>query len=153
MDSMFEGCANLCELDISSFDTRGCSDLSRMFAQCAKLDDILLGEGFSAEGDGSTDCGRLAVKEYGKYKKAKPIAVEGFKVLYHSNFDGEAEEAVEERRTLPNAVYQVENLMFEKPDESWSFMSWNSRPDGSGADIPAGTEIDSVDRDIDIYAI
>ena len=153
MDSMFEGCANLCELDISSFDTRGCSDMSKMFAQCAKLDDILLGEGFNTEGDGSTDCGRLAVKEYGKYKKAKPIAVEGFKVLYHSNFDGEAEEAVEERRTLPNAVYQVENLMFEKPDESWSFMSWNSRPDGSGADIPAGTEIDSVDRDIDIYAI
>ena len=153
MDSMFEGCANLCELDISSFDTRGCSDLSRMFAQCAKLDDILLGEGFSAEGDGSTDCGRLAVKEYGKYKKAKPIAVEGFKVLYHSNFDGEAEDAAEERQTLPNTAYQVETPMFDKPDESWSFMTWNTRPDGSGANVEVGTEIDLVDRDIDLYAV
>jgi len=153
MDSMFEGCANLCELDISSFDTRRCTDMSRMFAQCAKLDDILLNADFSTVGDGSTDCGRLAVKEYGKYKKAKPIAVEGFRVLYHSNFDGEAEELVEERRTIPNAGYKIETLMFDKPDESWSFLSWNSRPDGKGAAFPVGIEISSVDRDFDIYAI
>lgn len=153
MDSMFEGCANLSELDISSFDTRGCSDMSRMFAQCAKLDDILLGDGFSTEGDGSTDCGRLAVKEYGKYRKARPISVEGFKVFYHSNFGGEAEEVVEERHTVPNSVYPVETPMFDKPDESWSFMSWNILPDGSGAVIPAGAEIESVDRDLDLYAV
>ena len=131
MDSMFEGCANLCELDLSSFNTSRCTNLNRMFAQCAKLDDILLGEDFSLDGDGSTDCGRLAVKEYGKYKKAKPIAVEGFRVLYHSNFDGEAEELIEERQTVPGSAYRVEALMFEKPDESWAFMSWNPRPDGS----------------------
>ena len=153
MDSMFEGCANLSEIDISSFDTRRCSDMSRMFAQCAKLDDILLGEGFSTEGDGSTDCGRLAVKEYGKYRKAKPIAVEGFRVLYHSNFEGGAKEVAEERFTVPNSAYRVETPMFDRPDESWKFMSWNSRPDGSGAEIPAGVEIDEVDRDIDFYAI
>ena len=153
MDSMFEGCANLSELDISSFDTSRCTDMNRMFAQCAKLDEILLGAGFSANGDGSTDCGRLAVKEYGKYKKAKPIAVEGFRVLYHSNFDGEAEELVEERQTVPGSAYRVEALMFSRPDESWKFMMWNSQPDGSGAAIPAGVEINSVDRDLDIYAI
>ena len=154
MDSMFEGCANLCELDISSFDTRRCSDLSRMFAQCAKLDDILMGSEFNTEGDGSTDCGRLAVKEYGgKYKKAKPIGVEGFRVLYHSNFDGEAEELVEERQTVPNSGYPVEQLMFTRPDESWSFKTWNTQADGTGADIPAGAEIKSVDRDIDLYAV
>jgi surface protein len=150
MDSMFEGCANLCELDLSTFDTRRCTDLSRMFAQCAKLDDILLGENFNTDGDGSTDCGRLAVKEYGKYKKARPIAVEGFRVFYHSNFDGEAEELTEERQTVPNAGYRVEALMFQRPDESWSFMSWNSHPDGGGASIPPGVEINSVDRDLDL---
>ena len=153
MDSMFEGCANLCEMDLSSFDTRRCMDMSRMFAQCAKLDDILLGNDFSTVGDGSTDCGRLAVKEYGKYKKAKPIAVEGFRVLYHSNFDGEAEEIVEERRTIPNAGYQIETPMFDRPDESWKFMTWNSRPDGKGAALPAGSDVKSVDRDLDLYAI
>ena len=153
MDSMFEGCANLSELDISSFDTGRCSDMSRMFAQCAKLDEILLGAGFSTNGDGSTDCGRLAVKEYGKYKKAKPISVEGFRVLYHSNYDGGAEELVEERQTVPGSAYRVEALMFSRPDESWKFMTWNSQPDGSGAAIPAGVEINSVDRDLDIYAI
>ena len=153
MDSMFEGCANLCEMDLSSFDTRRCMDMSRMFAQCAKLDDILLGNDFSTVGDGSTDCGRLAVKEYGKYKKAKPIAVEGFRVRYFSNFGGEAEDVIEERQTMPNAGYQVETPMFEKPDESWKFMSWNSRFDGSGVSLPAGADIKAVDRDLDLYAI
>ena len=153
MDSMFEGCAHLSELDLSSFDTRSCADMSRMFAQCAKLDDILLGEDFSAEGNGSTDCGRLAVKEYGKYKKARPISVEGFTVLYHSNFDGEYEEVIEERRTVPNTAYMIETPMFDRPDETWAFMTWNSRPDGKGAVFPAGAEIDSVDRDLDLYAV
>ena len=126
MDSMFEGCANLREMDISSFDTRNCADMSRMFAQCAKLDDILLGNDFSTNGDGSTDCGRLAVK---------------------------AEEIVEERRTIPNAGYQIETPMFDRPDESWKFMTWNSRPDGKGTALPAGSDVKSVDRDLDLYAI
>ena len=153
MDSMFEGCAHLAELDISSFDTRRCEDMSRMFAQCAKLDDILLGENFSTEGNGSTNCGRLAVKGYGKYKKAKPISVEGFRVLYHSNFGGEAEDIIEERQTIPNAVYTTESSMFEKPDGSWKFMSWNSRPDANGKTIGAGEEIGIPDMDIDLYAV
>ena len=153
MGSMFEGCANLSELDISSFDTRGCYDLTRMFAQCARLDEILIGDDFIPEGDGSTDCGRLAVKEYGSYRRAKPIGVEGFRVCYHSNFEDGEEDLLEERQTLPGGRYRVENLMFERPDESWAFMSWNLRPDGSGAAIPAGVEINSIDRDIDLYAI
>ena len=74
MSSMFEGCLNLVELDISSFDTHKCSDMSNMFAQCANLTDLLMGQAFSTEGDGSTSCGRLAIKEYGKYRKAKTIA-------------------------------------------------------------------------------
>lgn len=153
MDSMFEGCAHLCEADLSSFDTRGCTDMSRMFAQCAKLDDLLLGENFSAEGDGSTSCGNLAVKEYGKYKKGKPFAVEGFKVFYHSNFDGEADEVVEERQTVPNTDYVVEAPMFDRPDESWKFMSWNTRADASGTALSAGDVLEAVDRDIDFYAV
>ena len=89
MSSMFEGCANLKELDISSFDTRRCEDMRRMFGQCAKLDDILLGEHFSLTGNGDTYCDKLAIKEYGKYRKAKTISVEGFRGFYHSNNDEE----------------------------------------------------------------
>lgn len=153
MDSMFEGCAHLSELDISSFDTGRCVDMSRMFAQCADLDDILLGENFNTEGNGGTSCGRLAVKGYGKFKKAKPIAVEGFRVLYHSNFGSGFEDVIEERQTIPNAVYTTETPMFEKPDESWKFMEWNTRPDANGSSIGAGEETGVLDRDIDLYAV
>ena len=152
MDSMFEGCANLCELDLSSFDTRLCDDMSRMFSQCARLDDILLGDGFRAEGNGSTDCGRLAVKDYGKYRKAKPISVEGFKVYYHCN-PGTGEDVIEERSTVPNTAYVVEEVMFGKPDASAHFMAWNTRPDAAGRYVSPGTGIESIDRDIELYAI
>ena len=151
MDSMFEGCANLCELDLSSFDTRACSDMSRMFAKCPKLGDILLGEDFSAEGDGSTDCGRLAVKEYGKYRKAKTIAVEGFRVIYHANSGGE--DLTEERETVPNEKYTVENIAFAAPDERASFIAWNTEADAYGDFYEAGDSIDAVDQDIHLYAV
>ncbi|MBQ3371421.1 MAG: BspA family leucine-rich repeat surface protein [Mogibacterium sp.] len=153
MDSMFAGCASLRELDISSFDTHRCTDMEKMFAQCAKLDDILLGDGFSVEGDGSTSCGRLAVKEYGKYKKGKPFSVEGFSVFYHSNFEGEAAELVEERQTIPNVDYVIEAPMFDKPDDSWSFMGWNTRADASGTTISVQDALHEVDRNIDLYAV
>ena len=152
MDSMFEGCANLCELDLSSFDTRNCENMSRMFSQCAKLDDILLGDDFRTEGNGGTDCGRLAVKDYGKYRKAKPISVEGFRVIYHRN-SAAADNTAEERYTVPNTTYVVEDPMFDRPDERAAFMAWNTRPDASGRFISAGTGIDSIDRDIDLYAV
>ena len=152
MDSMFEGCANLAELDISSFDTRGCGNLSRMFAQCGKLEDILLGENFSTEGNGSTDCGKLAVKEYGKYKKARPISVEGFNVRYHDNFGEGTQDIIEERVAVPNAVYVIEDLMFFAP-EGAVFMGWNTKADAEGKYLEAGREIGPVEEDVDLYAI
>ena len=153
MDSLFEGCANLSELDISSFNTKRCTDMDRMFAQCAKLDDILLGEDFNTEGDGSTSCGRLAVKEYGKYRKGKPIAVEGFRVIYHSNFDSDAEDLIEERMTVPNEVYIVEGQIFEKPDETSRFMGWNTQPGARGTTILSGQGIEDIDAELDLYAL
>ena len=150
MASMFEGCANLCELDLSSFDTSSCSDMDRMFAKCAKLGDILLGDDFSTEGNGEADCGRLAVKEYGKYRKAKTIAVEGFKAIYHSNY---GEDLTEERDTVPNGKYIVEDLSFEAPDERSSFIAWNTEPDADGDFYETGDAIDAVDQDIHLYAV
>ena len=150
MASMFEGCANLCELDLSSFDTRSCSDMDRMFAKCAKLGDILLGDDFNTEGNGEAYCGRLAVKEYGKYRKAKTIAVEGFKVIYHSNY---GEDLTEDKETDPNKKYVVEELSFEAPDERSSFIAWNTEPDADGDFYETGDTIDAVDQDIHLYAV
>ena len=151
MDSMFEGCASLTELDLSSFDTRACSDMSRMFARCAKLGDILLGDDFITEGDGSTDCGRLAVKEYGKYRKGKTIAVEGFRVFYHANYGGD--DVSEERETVPNEKYVVEGSMFGAPDERANFIAWNTEPDADGDFFEPGDEIASVDSDVHLFAL
>ena len=151
MSSMFEGCANLRELDISSFDTRRCTDMRRMFGQCAKLGDILLGQDFTADGDGTTDCGRLAIKEYGKYRKGKPITVEGFRVFYHSN--AADEDIVEERHTVPNFRYMIEDPMFRAPAEDCSFVAWNTKPDAKGTSYAPNKAIESVDSDLDLYAI
>ena len=150
MRSMFEGCANLRELDISSFDTRRCSDMSRMFSKCAKLEEILLAQEFSTEGDGTTRCDRLAVKEYGKYKKAKPIYVEGFSVLYHSNL---ADGRVEEARTVPGVKYVIEESMYSAPSSKALFVSWNTDPDAKGAFYRPGKAIEELDEDLDLYAV
>ena len=150
MSSMFEGCASLRELDISSFDTRACSDLSGMFSKCAKLDEILLAQDFSMEGDGSTSCGRLAVKEYGKYKKAKPIYVEGFKVCYHSNLN---DQRVAESRTEPGVRYVIEDPMFSAPSDRAVFVSWNTDPDAKGAVYRPGKTVEELDEDLNLYAV
>jgi len=150
MSSMFEGCANLRELDISSFDTRRCSNMYRMFSKCPKLEEILLSQDFNTEGDGTTHCDRLAVKEYGKYRKAKPIYSEGFRVIYHSNLgDGRMEEA----RTVPGSRYVVEDPMFVAPEDKAEFVSWNTDPDAKGAYYRPGKTVDDLDEDLDLYAV
>lgn len=150
MSSMFEGCANLKELDISSFDTRRCQDMRRMFGQCARLDDILIGEHFSLTGNGETYCDKLAIKEYGKYRKAKTISVEGFRVFYHSNND---DEKVIGRNTVANYRYIIEDQLFDTPSDRALFLEWNTRPDAKGDSYEPGSAIENVDQDIDLYAI
>ena len=153
MSSMFEGCGNLRELDISSFDTHSCSDMSRMFSYCAKLTEILMGKDFSTEGNGTTSCGKLAVKEFGKYKKARTIAAEGFKVTYHSNSESRRAERTEVRQSIPGARYVIEATMFNAPDSKATFVSWNTSPDGKGQFYAPGRTLDEVDENLELYAI
>ena len=153
MSSMFEGCVRLTDLDLSSFDTYACSDMTNMFHQCAALSDILLGDSFSTDGDGSTDCGNLAVKEYGKYKKAKPFSVEGFTVTYHSNYPDDPRDMTEERRTVPNFRYVLEEDLFDEPDETSAFIGWCGSPLGKGEIYEGGCEVETIDEDTDLYAI
>ena len=150
MHSMFEGCTRLKELDISSFDTRSCSDMSRMFAKCARLTDILLGENFSLNGDGTTACDRLAVKEAGKYRRARVISAEGCLIRYHENA---GRDIFVERKSVPDFRYVIENLMYDVPGERLVFMGWNTEADGSGRMFRPEQELNSVDEDIDLYAI
>ena len=153
MSSMFEGCVRLTDLDLSSFDTYACSDMSNMFHQCASLTDMLIGDSFSTDGDGSTDCGKLAVKEYGKYKKAKPFSVDGFRVTYHSNYPDGNDAPAEERRTIPNYRYVLEEQLFDEPDEYSAFIGWCGTPEGKGEVYEGGCEIETVDEDTDLYAV
>lgn len=150
MHSMFEGCTRLRELDISSFDTRSCTDMNRMFAKCARLTDILLGENFSLKGDGTTSCDRLAVKEAGKYKRARVISAEGCIVRYHENA---GREASVERKSVPDFRYVIENLMYDVPGENLVFLGWNTEADGTGRMFKPEQELNSIDEDLDLYAI
>lgn len=150
MHSMFEGCVRLKELDISSFDTTSCSDMQRMFAKCARLTDILLGENFSVTGDGSTACDRLAVKEAGKYKRARVISPEGCKISY---FENAGRGIVTERKAAADQSYVVEDCMYEAPGERFVFVRWNTEADGSGFVYYAGQEIPLVDEDLSLYAV
>lgn len=150
MRSMFEGCTRLKELDISSFDTSGCSDMNRMFAKCARLTDILLGEKFSLTGDGTTSCDRLAVKEAGKYKRARVISAEGCLVIYHENA---GRNISTERKTVPDFRYLIEDPMYATPGDRFIFIGWNTSPDGTGTMLQPGQEINNVDEDLNLYAI
>jgi len=150
MHSMFEGCTRLKELDISSFDTRSCHNMDRMFAKCGRLTDILLGENFKIDGDGTTACDRLAVKEAGKYRRARIISAEGCVVRYHENA---GREVSVERKSVPDFRYVIENLMYDIPGDSLVFMGWNTEADGSGRMFKPAQELNSIDEDMDLYAI
>jgi surface protein len=150
MRSMFEGCTRLRELDISSFDTSGCSDMNRMFAKCARLTDILLGPAFSLNGDGTTSCDRLAVKEAGKYRRARVISAEGCMVIYHENA---GRDISTERKTVPDFRYMIEDPMYAAPGEKFIFIGWNTEADGSGTMLQPGQELNNVDEDLNLYAV
>ena len=147
MSSMFEACVNLEELDISSFNTLGCSNMSGIFGNCVSLKNILLGEAFSLTGDGTTNAGKLAVKEENKYRRARVISVDGFKVRYHDEKGN-----VSEKKTVPNYRYVVEDDMFAA-DEDSKFLGWTTEPDGGGDFVKAGQEIPSVEGDMDLYSV
>ena len=150
MSAMFEGCGALRELDISSFDTHNCSDMSRMFGYCSNLSEILLGQDFSLDGNGTTSCGKLAVKEHGKYRKARTLSAEGFKIVYHSNLD---DSRYLTRDTVPGGRYVIEAPMFNAPSNRASFVTWNTAPDGKGKFYPPGSVIEKVDENLDLYAV
>lgn len=150
MHSMFEGCTRLRELDISSFDTTSCTDMTGMFSRCARLTDILLGDKFSITGDGTTSTDRLAIKEAGKYKRARVIAAEGAVVTYYENA---GRDLAERRATMPDYRYLIEDLMYSAPGENYVFTGWNTEADGSGKVYRPGQELRSVEEDMDLYAI
>ena len=150
MSSMFEACPHLAELDLTSFNTLACRNMSRMFANCSSLTSMLIGESFSTTGDGSTDCGKLAIKEESKYRRARTISVEGFKVRYHSI---EHPSEMVEKQTVPNYRYVVEDLLFDAPEEGAGFVGWNTSKDADGALYKPGQELPAVEEDLDLYAI
>lgn len=150
MNSMFAGCSRLEELDLTSFDTLRCKDMSGMFANCGRLTNILLGEAFSTDGDGTTSCGKLAIKEEHPYRRARVIAAEGFKVRYH---DGTEKDMVIEKQTVPNYRYVVEEILFEIPSDGRSFMGWSTEAGAKGERLMPGQILEAVDEELDLYAI
>ena len=148
MSYMFEACINLEELDLSSFNTLSCSNMKGMFGNCIDLKNILLGEAFSTSGDGTTDAGKLAIKEENKYRRARVISVDGFKVRYHDE-NGD----VIEKKSVPNFRYVVENDLFKSEDENTKFLGWSTEPNAGGSFIRSGQELRSVSGDIDFYCV
>ena len=149
MHSMFEGCVRLKDLDICNFNTHRCHNMNKMFTKCARLTNMIIGQDFSLTGDGTTSCDRLAVKETGKYKRAKTISAEGSVISYYQN--GGRDE-VQERKTLPEYSYVLEDVMFEAPDNRSVFIGWNTEADGKGTLYKPGDELLMVDEDMDLFA-
>lgn len=150
MSSMFEACISLEELDLTSFNTLACKNMEDMFGKCGKLTNILIGEAFSLTGDGTTSCNKLAVKDEGRYRRARVISAEGFTVRYHSGTDADI---VVERQTVPNYKYIMEESFFDAPTDNSKFIGWRTTPEGEGEVISAGEVIDCVDEDMDVYAV
>ena len=150
MSSMFEACVKLEELDLTTFNTLRCTDMTGMFSKCARLTNILLGESFSIDGDGTTSCDKLAIKEESRYRRARVIAAEGFKVRYHS---GTAADQVIEKQTVPNYRYVIEDQLFDLSEPNAGFIGWSTDPDMEGAVYKPGKVLEAVDEDMDLYAL
>lgn len=150
MHSMFEGCVKLSYLDISDMNTLSCSNMSRMFKSCRKLTDIVLGDGFSLDGDGTASCDRLAVKRQGRYRHARVIEAGGANVIYSEPY-GTQEPFV--KTTVSGVSYRIEDNMFASPRDDLQFIGWNTEKDGSGEDYKPGDRIDNLEDDLEIFAI
>lgn len=150
MSAMFENCRRLKELDISEMNTLGCSNMENMFAKCNHLTDIILGDGFSTTGDGSTDCGKLAIKISGKYRHARVLAAGGASITYLEN-GGNA--GVEEKKSTPGFIYIIEDALFPMPSADHKFLGWNTEEDGTGEMYKPGQELRNVEDDLRLYAI
>ena len=150
MHSMFENCRRLKELDISEMNTLSCINMENMFSKCSQLTDIILGEGFSTTGDGSTDCGKLAIKNIGKYRHARVIATGGGNITYLEN-DGKP--GIVEKKSIAGFRYIIENIMFGMPSADHKFLGWNTEEDGTGEMYQPGQEINEIEDDMKLYAI
>ena len=150
MHSMFEGCNRLREIDLSAMDTTSCSNMKDMFKRCGSLTDIIMGEGFSLTGDGTTECERLAVKQIGKYRHARVIAAGGASIFYYEN---NGADTMTEKKAVAGIRYTIEDALYSAPDENHIFLGWNTERDGSGTLYTAGQELDEVEEDMALYAI
>ena len=150
MGRMFSGCRNLASLDLSSFNTHKVRNMRNMFSRCNSLMALCLGYEFSTNGDGSTDCGNMLIRDTGKYRMAKVLSVKGGIVTYHENRGRQLKTS---RETLSDYQYFIEDVQFEKPGYDYKFLGWNDESDGSGRTYLPGDELSSVDNDLDLYAM
>ena len=150
MSRMFSGCDHLTTLDLTSFNTTRTGNMRNMFQRCVRLQGICLGDGFSIDGNGNTDCGNLAIRETGKYRMAKVLNYKGGMVTYYENYGRRSKM---ERETLSDFAYTIEDIVYDRPADGYKFLGWNTESDGSGRMYIPGEEISAVVEDLDLYAI
>ncbi|MBQ0041617.1 MAG: BspA family leucine-rich repeat surface protein [Clostridiales bacterium] len=150
MSRMFSGCRNLTAADLTSFNTTRTSNMRNMFQRCTKLQGLCIGDGFSTDGNGNTDCGNLAIRDTGKYRMAKVLNYKGGTVTYYEN---RGRRSKIERETLSDFAYTIEDIVFDRPSEEYKFLGWNTECDGTGRMYIPGEELTSIDDDLDLYAI
>lgn len=150
MGKMFAGCVNLANLDLSTFDTRKARNMRNMFTRCIKLHRIVIGDAFSAVGNGRTDCGELSIREIGKYKVAKTINVKGGTITYYEN-RGNRNKVV--RETLSNVPCEIDDNMFEAAPSEYKFFGWCEDSECNGRIYAPGEKIDAVVDDLKLYAV
>ena len=150
MSRMFRGCKSLVNLDLSSFDTTGVSSMRNMFDKCIQLHSLIIGQNFSTEGDGSTDCGKLSIRETGKYKTARVINAGSPRITYYENYDAPG---IIEKKVALGSNYTIEDVMFREPEQDYLFAGWNTKPDDTGTTYIPGQQLTAVNESLDLYAI
>ena len=140
MNNMFYSCDNITALDVSNWDTSKVTNMNRLFYESG-LRKIKIGSGFVNSAKSNevfptpkiTISGRTSTKTWGLGSEA-----------------ADKQYKADELATLGQTAGALTGTWYAQGKQELSFISWNTKPDGSGTTYMPGDPL--PDMNMDLYA-
>lgn len=170
MSFMFNICSNLTALDVSQFNTSNVTDMRCMFFSCYKLSTILIGPEWTTQnvqnGDGMFNGARLLPNyDSAVTDKSKAHADEGGYMTFNSKFNVPYTVHFEKNNSIVSGFMNDESFSagekkalskntFNDTTGRYTFLSWNTKADGSGRSFTDEQVVQylTTDASITLYA-
>ena len=170
MSFMFNACSNLTALDVSQFNTSNVIDMRCMFFSCYKLSIILIGPEWTTQnvqnGDGMFRGSNLLPNyDSAVTDKSKAHADEGGYMTFNSKFNVPYTVHFEKNNSTVTGNMNDESFlagekkalsknMFKDTTNRYTFLSWNTKADGSGRSFTDEQVVQYLTKDssITLYA-